>query len=411
MKKKMILGTMLLMLILSLFLYSCAGPEVIHADDSQATPEKVGAVVQANNQFAFDLYAKYNAQEGNIFFSPYSVSTALAMTYEGARGQTAEEMQKVFYFPEESVRRPGSAKIYNDLNKRDKDYQLNTANALWAQKDYQFSNEFLQIVESYYGGKVTNLDFVGETEKSRITINNWVEEQTNGKIKDLISPSGVNAVTRLILTNAVYFKGDWVLKFDKKKTHEADFKSPGQTVKAQMMSLAGEKAKFNYIETEELQMIELPYEGEELSMLILLPKEETLGTLEKSLSLTKLNEWKKGLQEEKIDVYLPKFKFETKYLMAGDLAGMGMPTAFTWPGADFSGMDGTKNLYIGQVIHQAYVEVDEEGTEAAAATAVMMMFGAARSNLFMADHPFIFIIQEKATGNILFLGRVTDPTK
>ncbi|MEA3343414.1 MAG: serpin family protein [archaeon] len=402
---------------LVIFISGCAKQPAPMADDAGATPEKVSSVVNANNQFAFELYSKYKDdpkyKNTNIFFSPYSISTALAMTYEGARGQTAEEMQSVVHFPENpDVRRPAFARIYNEINSRDKEYQLSTANALWAQKDYQFLDEYFNITEKYYGGKVTNLDFIQETEKSRVTINKWVEVQTNDKIKDLI-PSGVlDSMTRLVLTNAIYFKGTWVLQFDKSKTRETDFRvSPASTVKAQMMSLTGEKAKFDYAETDDLQILELPYKGNELSMLILLPKKDNLDAVEESLSAEKLSKWKNMLMERKTDVYLPKFKFETKYFMADDLSSMGMPTAFG-SFADFSGMTGKKDLFISQVIHQAFVEVNEEGTEAAAATAVVMKeLSASMPNIFRADHPFIFIIQQKDTGNILFLGKVMDPTK
>ncbi|MBA7514216.1 hypothetical protein ES705_06241 [subsurface metagenome] len=390
--------------------------DFVEADDTGATPEKVNAVVNANNQFAFELYSKYKDEysDDNIFFSPFSISTALAMTYEGAIGQTAEEMQSVFHFPADNdVRRPAFAKIYNEINEKEKgkQYKLHTANALWAQKDYQFLNEYFGTTEKYYRGKVTNLDFRSEPEPSRITINNWVEDQTNDKIKDLIPPGGIDPLTRLVLTNAIYFKGTWVLQFDKNKTREADFRvSPTKTVKVEMMSLTGEKAKYNYAETTHLQILEMPYEGEELSMVVLLPKGDTLDKLEQSLTVEKLNEWRGMLQKERVDVYMPKFKFETKYFMALDLAEMGMPSAFTGE-ADFSGMTGKRDLYISQVIHQAFVEVNEEGTEAAAATAAIMEEGAVMSKVFRADHPFIFIIQQKDTGNILFLGKVVDPAK
>jgi len=382
------------------------------ANDSGATPEGVNSVVNSNNQFAFGLYSEYKSQKSNIFFSPYSISTALAMTYEGARGKTAEEIQSVFHFPkDDKIRRPAFAKIYNEINKKDKKYKLSTANALWAQKDYQFLSDYFSLTEKYYGGKVTNLDFIKDPEGSRLTINSWVEEQTNNKIKDLIPRGEIDELTRLVLTNAIYFKGNWLKQFDKNNTREQDFRvSPGKTVKAQMMSLTGEEVRFNYTETDKLQILELPYDGNELSMLILLPKEDTLNYLEESLDAEKLSEWKNNLTEEQVKVYLPKFKFETKYFMVDTLKKIGMPTAFS-EYADFSGMTGKKDLFISQVIHQAFVEVNEEGTEAAAATAVIMKREVGgRIKIFNADHPFIFIIQEKKTGNILFLGRVDDPT-
>ncbi len=376
-------------------------------------PEEVNNIVNASNQFAFDLYSKYKSREGNIFFSPFSISTALAMTYEGARGQTAEEMQSVFYFPEnDSIRRTEYSKLFYMINRKDKEYNLSTANALWAQKDYQFLDEYFNTVGEYYGGKVTNLDFIKETEKSRQIINNWVENQTNNKIKDLIPSGLLNVMTRLVLTNAIYFKGTWVYQFDKEDTTEMDFKiTPSEIIKVPIMYLDNEDAKFNYVETDDLQILELPYKGEEISMLILLPK-DNIESLEKELNLEGLTEYKNMLQKQEVIIYLPKFTFETKYFMAQDLIEMGMPTAFSSiDAADFSGMTGKNDLFISSVIHQAFIDVNEEGTEAAAATAVVMELKAIPKDIFLADHPFIFIIQQKDTGNILFLGRVVDPTK
>ncbi len=371
------------------------------------------SVISANNQFAFDLYSEFKDDEGNIFFSPYSISTALSMTYEGARGKTADEMQSVLHFPKDNTtRRIEFSKIINQINKKDKKYQLNTANALWAQKNYKFSEEYFNTIEQYYGGKVTNLDFVKDTENSRIIINNWIENQTNNKIKDLIPQGVLNDMTRLVLTNVIYFKGNWAKQFDKKDTREANFKvNSEKTIKVQMMSLTDKE--FNYTETENLQILELPYEDNELSMLILLPKGEDLQTMEKSLDAEKLNGLKNNLREQEVNVYIPKFTFETKYFMGDTLKEMGMPTAFSMA-ADFSGMDGTKNLFISSVIHQGFIEVNEEGTEAAAATAVVInykLIAPAEIPTFKADHPFIFLIQEKGTGSILFLGKVVDPTQ
>jgi serpin B len=374
------------------------------------------SVIYGNNQFAFDLYAKYKTKDGNIFFSPYSISSALAMTYEGARGKTADEMQAVLHFPkDDAIRRESFLTINNQINKQDKKYQLRTANALWAQKDYKFKPDYFAMVEKYYAGKATNLDFINDTEKSRVKINTWVEEQTNNKIKDLLTKGIINSSTRLVLTNAIYFKGLWLDQFNKKNTQEKDFKvDQNNTVKVQMMSSTGEKAKFNYSETEKVQILELPYEGNELSMLILLPKKDDLQAAEEYLVPEKLVAAAKGLRKKRVDIYVPQFKFETKYFMAEDLKGMGMLAAFTPGSADFSGMTGTKELNIAHVIHQAFVEVNEEGTEAAAATAVVMTFGAMAPEtpkIFNADRPFIFFIQERSTNNILFIGRVKNPAK
>jgi len=378
-------------------------------------------VVDANNQFALDYYSKLKSKDsGNIFFSPFSISSAFVMTYEGAKGQTAEEMRSVFYFPEDSnLRRTEYASIFDEINKGDKKYKLSSANALWAQQDYQFSRDFFDNVEKYYGGKATNLDFKNDPEGSRITINNWVENQTNDKIQNLIPSGIIQPLTKLVLTNAVYFKGEWVKQFNKNNTKEENFRTSNSgTVKAQMMQRTDDEAIFNYAENSNLQMLEMPYSGDELSILFLLPKNDNLTKLEGILSTKNISDWKNYLEEQRVKVYIPKFKFETKYFMADDLKAMGMPLAFS-DSADFSGMTATgkRDLKIDEAIHQAFVEVNEEGTEAAAATAIVMVeTGAApgphkepKIPIFRADHPFIFLIQQKSIGDILFIGRVVNP--
>ena len=396
-----------------LFLFPYEPDQPPAADNTGSTEQGIQAVVNANNQFAFDLYSELDKDEdGNMFYSPYSISAALAMTYEGAEGKTADEMKSVFHFPEEDILRPNFAAIYNDINKENKEYELKTGNALWVQKDYPFLEEYIDGVENYYGGKATMLDFVKETEKSRQTINSFIEEQTKDKIKDLIPTGYLDETTRLVLTNAIYFKGIWEWEFDKTDTREQDFKiTSTDIVKTPIMRMNPEDAKFNYAQTEDLQILELPYKGDKISMLILLPT-ENLDSIESSLTVEKLNGYKSQMKETKLSsISLPKFEFDSKYFMKNTLISLGMPTAFS-DDADFSGMIGKKDLYISNVIHQAYVGVDEEGTEAAAATAVVMELTAMLPmNVFRADHPFIFIIQEKDTGNILFLGRVVDPTK
>lgn len=375
-------------------------------------------VASASNNFAIDYYSKLAGKEsGNIFFSPFSISSALAMTYEGARGQTAEEMQQVFHFPEDAeVRRNEYANLFSLLNKPDNKYKLSVANALWAQNDYPFSSEFFKNVEKYYGGKVTNLDFINNTEKSRVTINSWVEDKTNDKIKDLIPGGVLGRDTRLVLTNAIYFKGSWVKEFNPDETRDQTFRSNGKELNVPMMQRTDEEVSLNYFENDSLQILELPYSGEDLSMVILLPKEDDPTSLEKKLSAEDLSIWQKDVEKQRVKVYLPKFKFETKYMMADDLKEMGMPMAFSEL-ADFSGMLSNTNekLQIDAVIHQAFVDVNEEGTEAAAATAVTIGLTSVRTDVpkipvFRADHPFIFLIRENSTGTILFMGRVSDPS-
>jgi len=396
--------------VLFLFPYNPTQPP--RTDDTGSSQQGIKDVVNANNKFAFDLYSQLNkSEQGNIFYSPYSISAALAMTYEGARGQTADEIKSVFNFPENNILRPNFAAIYNEINKKDKPYQLSTGNALWVQQNYKLLDEYLSTVEKYYGGKAANLDFAGEAEKSRQTINTFIEQQTANRIKDLIPRGILDAATKLVLTNAIYFKGTWIWEFDKADTREQDFKiTPTNVVKTPMMYMKNDKSEFNYADVGDLQILELPYKGDEISMLVLLPT-KSLSDIESNLTTEKLKEWKNQMKEEKLDaIYLPKFEFDTKYFMAETLSAMGMPTAFG--DADFSGMNGSRSLAIDQVIHQAFVKVDEEGTEAAGATAVIMKETAVmQRKVFNADRPFIFVIQEKATGNILFLGKVVDPTK
>ena len=378
-------------------------------DDSGATASSVEATVDACNGFAFDLYGRYSVDEGNILFSPYSISTALSMTYEGARGETAEEMEAVFGFLEDpSERLPSVASIYNTLNEEGRDYALHTVNALWIQRDYPVQEDYIDAIVSYYGGDVNALDFVAEPDESRVTINDWVEERTNDRIKDLFPSGSIDADVRLVLTNAIYFKGDWLYEFDEEATNEEEFHvTPTTSVEVDMMSLRDD---FNYAETDELQLLELPYTGEDVSMLILLPKRGHMGDVEAQLSAERLGEWVDMMEGAAVNVYLPRFTFETKYFMMEDLAEMGMPTAFT-DAADFSGMTGNRELFIDKVIHQAFIEVNEEGTEAAAATGVSMRLSAAMpGEVFRADHPFIFLIRDMDTGVILFMGRVTDPS-
>ena len=412
--------------LLFIFPYEPTNPPT--ADDSGSTQEGIQQVVDANNQFAFGLYNSLSENEtGNLFYSPYSISTALAMTYEGAEGQTAEEMKTVFHFPEFEILRPNSAAIYNLINKNNKDYELSTGNALWVQYDYPFFYFYTSRDENYYGGKAAEVDFVGETEKSRQTINEFIEKQTKNKIVDLISQGMLSPMTRLVLTNAIYFKGDWVYEFDEGETRDREFSiSENEKINVPTMYMKSEDIELNYANLEKLQILELPYKGNDTSMLIILPKQGNFFDYEKgeqegvyytlediNLSYEKLEEYKSQMNETKLaHIILPKFKFETEYLLNDVLSSMGMPTAFDQVLADFSGMGEMTNLVISKIIHKAYIDVNEKGTEAAAATAVIMQVRAAfGGENFEADHPFIFIIQEKETGEILFMGRVADPTQ
>jgi serpin B len=375
--------------------------------------------VSAVNQFAFELYDQYKDAGKNIFFSPYSISSALQMTYEGAKGKTAEEIRSVFHFSQDSAARIGSfAKLYGEINPKNTTYQLLTANALWAQKSYPFNTDYLKIVQTYYGGEATNLDFAADAEGSRKIINKWVSDKTAAKIPQLFAPGSLNASTRLVLTNAIYFKGKWAAMFYKELTQEKDFTiAAGTKTKCQMMN---QQRNFSYAETADYQAIELPYENNDLSMVVILPKTGKTGSVEKILSSSNFLNIKKSLASELVNVSLPKFKFDTEYNMNDTLAKMGMPAAFDPNSVDFSGMYDSstgENFYIGLVIHKAYVDVYEEGTEAAAATGVAMVATAIpdeeppQPKIFNADHPFIFAIVHNQTNSILFMGKVNDPTE
>jgi serpin B len=373
------------------------------------------AVVEGDNAFAVTLYGQLRKQSGNLFFSPESISTALAMAYAGARGDTASAMAKTLHFTLPPAQlHPAMGALLNDLNAAHEGYQLSVANALWAQRGYTFLNDFLSLMNNDYGAGLNQVDFKGSTEAARLTINRWVEQKTANKITDLLQPGALRPTTRLVLTNAIYFKGDWQSQFDKAQTKDEDFHvSPAQTKKAPLMHREG---GFNYFDGKTFQVLEIPYKSNELSMVIFLPNDlGGLPALEQSLTASNTQQWLRQLGPvPKVIVTLPKFKTTQEFELGGTLAAMGMPQAFQ-PSADFSGMTGKKDLFISAVIHKAYIDVNEEGTEAAAATAVTMRTMAVRAPnpapppVFRADHPFVFLIRDNRSNSILFMGRTADP--
>ena len=382
------------------------------------TQSDVMTVVQDNSAFAFDLYHKLRASEGNIFFSPYSISTALAMTYAGARENTEKQMAKTLRFSlDQKNLHPAFAEMESCLNELQKagNIKLSVANSLWPQQGFEFLDEYLSLAKKYYGVSITPLDYKGACEEARRMINQWVKDKTQNKIKNLMQPGVLNALTRLVLVNAIYFKGNWENQFEVSRTKdETFFVSPEKSVQTPMMNQ--KRTSFRYAEFDSLQILELPYVGNELSMLVLLPKETYgLAQLESELSVENLTQWKSHLDKKEVLVSLPKFKMTSKFRLDKTLRAMGMVDVFSDTKANFAGMDGNPGwLYIGAVIHKAFVDVNEEGTEAAAATAVSMFLTSAQKTspaIFRADHPFLFLIQETQTGSILFIGRVTDPTK
>lgn len=366
--------------------------------------------VDDNTSFAIDLYRKLSDSKGNLFFSPYSISSALAMTYAGARGETEKQMACALHFslPQEKLH-PAFRNLATDLTKiQSKKIKLYMANSLWPQKDYKFKKEYLTLVSSDYNSKIFPVDFEGATETARKKINRWVEDKTQDKIKDMLPPGVLDKLARLVLVDAVYFKGDWERPFELENTHEEPFLSPDTTMTVQMMY---QKAHFNYAQIEDLQILEIPYAAKGISMIILLPTKNNLRPLESKLSSENLNRWRSQMQPQTVEIDIPKTCMTSTLGLKDTLTEMGMADAFAAK-ADFSGMDGTRQLHIDKVLHKAFVNMDEKGTEAAAATGVVMiMLGASPFPVptFRADHPFILLIQENQTGSILFMGRVTNP--
>lgn len=373
------------------------------------------AVANGGNAFATDLYGRLRSKPGNLFFSPYSVSVALAMAYAGAEGQTGEQMAKVLRFPlPEAKLHPAFSMLQKRLSFKGEApaFQLRVANRLWGQKDFHFLPTFLKVTSDNYGAELGMVDFK-QAEAARKTINSWIEDQTDRKIQDLVAPGVLDASTRLVLTNAVYFKARWEHEFGESVTKEAPFHISGR--QHIMVPLMHQQHRFRYGESGDVQVLELPYADDGfLSMLILLPKKiDGLSDLEKRLTGENLQKWTADLKSRLVNVHLPKFKMTSEFELGDVLSSMGMSLAFS-DKADFSGMSTEEQLYFSAVIHKAFVDVNEEGTEAAAATAVAIRAAAERPRPeepveFRADHPFVFLIRDNRTDAVLFLGRLVNP--
>ena len=421
--KKALISVLIVSLLLPLIACApAAGGELLISNKERITSPDVSTTEQAllvegNSAFAFELYQALREQEGNLFYSPHSISVALAMTYAGARGETAEQMATTLQFLLEQDRlHPAFNWLDIELASRgegaqgkdDKGFRLNIVNAIWGQKDYEFLSDFLDVLAENYGAGLRILDFINETEKSRLTINEWVSDQTEGRIKDLIPQGAIDALTRLVLTNAIYFNAAWEYPFDEDVTADGPFYLfEGGQVSVPMMK---QTEVFGYTEGDGYQAVELQYDGGELSMVILLPEAGNFQAFEEGLQAQQVCDIISDLQPTGIALTMPKFEFDSEFSMKDTLAGMGMPIAFSG-GADFSGMTGTLDLHISEVIHKAFVSVDEAGTEAAAATAVIMRESAPPELPveMTIDHPFIFLIRDIETGAILFVGRVMNP--
>ena len=371
-------------------------------------------IARDNTLFTLDLYNQLKMTDGNLFFSPFSIFTALAMTWAGARENTAVQMAETLHFTEKPAQfHRAIGDLISQLNavQKETDVELSIANAIWAQKGYQFLDEFFQIVQQSYQADLKQVDFSSADESARQAINAWVEQQTNEKIKDLLPPKVLNALTRLVLVNAIYFKGFWDNQFKSRDTREMEFWLLTEAaVKVPMMH---QEHQFGYWENDWLQIMEMPYKEESLSLIVLLPKEKTgITDLEQKLNFENMMAWQSRLRKRKVIVFFPKFKIESQFSLGQTLALMGMPDAFDPELADFSAMVGQKELYISAVIHKAFLEINEEGSEAAAATGVVVSVTsiAASPPIFKADHPFVFFIRDNKSQSILFLGRVLNPT-
>jgi serpin B len=398
--------------------------EVLKSDKERLTSLDVNAgeqalLVEGNSAFAFELYQALKGEEGNLFYSPYSISVALAMTYAGARGETAEQMADTLQFLlDQDSLHPAFNWLDAELASRGEGaqgmdgegFRLNVVNAIWGQKNYEFLSDFLDVLAENYGAGLRILDFMNDTEASRLAINKWVSDQTEGRIKDLIPQGVIVPLTRLVLTNAIYFNAAWEYPFDEDVTADGPFYFlDGGQVTVPVMK---QTEALDYTKGEGYHAVELPYDGNELSMVILLPEAGQFQAFEEGLQSQQIRDIVNGLQATEVSLTMPKFEFDSEFSLTDTLAVMGMPIAFSVD-ADFSGMTGTLDLCISEVLHKAFVSVDEAGTEAAAATAVVMNESGmpGESVEVTIDRPFIFLIRDIETGAILFVGRVIDPSE
>ncbi|KAM4543863.1 leukocyte elastase inhibitor-like isoform 1-T1 [Fundulus diaphanus] len=414
-------------------------------------------LASANTSFSLALLKKLGDIDNtaNVFFSPFSISSAMAMVLLGARGNTATQMSEVLCFtkagkvmqkqPQQQQQMaqmqqqvqsklPGYllktlktmdiqddihssfAQLLSRLHKRDAPYALSVANRLYGEQSYQFVQEFLESTRKHYRAELETVDFAQNSEAARVNINGWVEKKTQGKIKDMLVQDSVDNMTKLVLVNAIYFKGNWDKQFKANSTRDAPFRINQKDTKEVKMMYQKSKFPLTFISDVNCQVLEMPYQGKELSMLIFLPNtvEGTTGLekLEKELTYEKFMDWTRPdmMDTVEVQVGLPRFKMEEKYNMKRVLVSMGMKDAFDQASSDFSGMSPSNDLFVSEIYHKAFVEVNEEGTEAAAATAVVMMLRCAMiPATFIADHPFLFFIRHNPSMSVLFAGRYCSP--
>lgn len=377
------------------------------------------SLADGNTAFAFTLYQSLKKADGNFFYSPYSISEALAMTYGGARGTTEKQMAETLQFLlAQSQLHPAFNKLDQELAKRGqgaqgkdgKGFRLNVVNAIWGQQDYNFQSAYLDLLAQNYGAGLRVLDFKKSPEPSRQTINQWVSDQTEQRIKDLLPQGSISPITRLVLTNAIYFNAAWLNPFEKSATASGPFHLlTGTDVSVSMMK---QTKSYGFASGDSYQAVEIPYDGRELSMVVLLPKSGRFSSFESALTGQQVQTIIRSLKSQSVNLTMPKFKFDSQFGLKPMLSAMGMPVAFT-DEADFSGMNGRRDLTITDVFHKAFVSVDEDGTEAAAATGVVVGVTSAPLEPVQVtlDRPFIFLIRDIQTGAILFVGRVLNPAE
>ena len=426
MKTSLLLKISVVSAVLSLLLSACApsaSASIAKSDlprdtAPDAPTDDIQALVDNNNAFAFDLYRSLQAQDENLIYSPYSISLALAMTYAGARGETESQMAQTLHFLPQDGLHPAFNALDLQLAERGKaasneetPLQLNIANAVWAEQTYPFLQNFLDTIALNYGAGVRLADFINQYEAVRKEINDWVSDQTEEKIKDLIPEGVLNSDTRMALVNAIYFKANWLGPFEAESTQDAPFHLlDGSEVNVLMMR---NDTFIPYATGDGWQAIELAYQGGTAAMDIIVPDAGRFEEVESSLDDQTVSTILSSLQPASVSLGLPKFKFESEFGLADQLKAIGMTDAFEPDRADFTGMSERKDLYISAVVHKAFVAVDEKGTEAAAATAVIVgVASAPLDNVTLTiDRPFIFIIRDIPTGQILFIGRVLNPAQ
>lgn len=398
--------------------------EVIKSDKPRVSSPAVAAgdlseAVAGNSAFAFQLYQQLKSKDGNLFYSPHSISFAIAMAYAGAHSQTEQQMAETMRFtlPQDrlhpafnSLDMQLSNRGENASGKDGKGFRLNVVNAIWGQQGYNFQPAYLDVLAQNYGTGLRILDFVNKTEDSRVTINDWVSKETEGRIKDLVPQGAVNAMTRLVLTNAIYFNAAWLFPFKTENTANGTFNlADGRQIIVPMMK---QSTDMKYVKGSDYQAAEILYDGRQISMVVILPDAGKFQDVEKNLQSQQAADIISNLKSSKVNLSMPRFEFDSQFNLKDSLVAMGMPEAFAET-ADFSGMTGKKDLHITGVLHKAFVSVDEAGTEAAAATAAIVGVTSIPGDPpvnFTMDRPFIFFIRDIPTGEILFIGRVTNPS-